>query len=937
MCSACLTPVYPMEKMVANKLILHSNCFCCKHCLKKLSIHNYSSLYGEFYCISHYQQLFKRKGNYDEGFGHAQHKDRWLQKTNGMDEPDAKLIAKNTKRQSRSFDGSRGETSSGVSAQQTRDPGSNSSADVKGKLKLSWPPDKKNTGVKYATTTAQKNHTPDVGKATMFSVSVSQHQQSDSKQLMISLGKDTEDKVKRLASSFMSRVKGRSKTTDMNLSDSLPSEKTKSGSVPTKATIFQDSRSSKVIISSSCIENGFSVTQKSTKITNYNSTAKRQEASTPSKAKKYVRFAPDVDVAQDDRSSQLCFGAGNEDWQKQDQGEQCQGNTFQNIEESSEKQDNLLSPELKNKQVESEATPESPESPEFGWHEKTIQTSNPLHDGEVESGHEISQTDDKDCNMILNGHEEQGDESLSENLKLTEPSIHEFVRQKEAPNKTEVDPGNSVKPHDSENPSPAEQMSREEGNNEKNESQYEKVELANEQENSAAVKTAGTKNNSVKQPERTRGKLGSWSKGKSPFSKLFISGGNEKTTAEPKDDKKAETKSRGLLGRLLQSSSEKTEDTKKVDKTSDIPQEHHDDKTPKDEQKPATEERQKESETSQVQHLEQETSPKTVYSQSVDHMDISISTEIGHSLTVVETILTSQAQMDVTPADNRESKVQSSEAEGLCVFDTGITDSKELPITEQSLNQMPDSSTNQLMDGFNIFGDNGASTPLIVQANNDDQRPNELVEAPESGERNNHLKQEPQEPLFMSEDVSADGFIALDTQTISYEDQDLFGMTDQLIVPDPAPVNQDESQAPSPSTFITNNQTAEQEAIFDIFSSDSILFTQPPAVNVSDQAGTHVSADIQPFTFPDDVFGITDISSSAGVFTAPTSSQDVSNSLTDFLALDSSSISAHTDPFDHKIFTSETQSFPSGSVESNTEQAANNGVTDNSWMDDLFG
>uniref|UniRef100_A0A8C3G2F8 LIM domain containing 2 n=1 Tax=Cyclopterus lumpus TaxID=8103 RepID=A0A8C3G2F8_CYCLU len=84
MCSACLTPVYPMEKMVANKLILHRNCFCCIHCQKKLSIHNYSSLYGEFYCISHYQQLFKRSGNYDEGFGHMQHKDRWLQKNKSV-------------------------------------------------------------------------------------------------------------------------------------------------------------------------------------------------------------------------------------------------------------------------------------------------------------------------------------------------------------------------------------------------------------------------------------------------------------------------------------------------------------------------------------------------------------------------------------------------------------------------------------------------------------------------------------------------------------------------------------------------------------------------------------------------------------------------------------------------------------------------------------
>ncbi|CDQ86143.1 unnamed protein product [Oncorhynchus mykiss] len=88
-CSACLTPVYPMEKMVANKLVLHNSCFCCKHCKKKLSIRNYSSLYGEFYCISHYDQLFKRKGNYDEGFGHKQHKDRWLPKPQEP-EPDNK-------------------------------------------------------------------------------------------------------------------------------------------------------------------------------------------------------------------------------------------------------------------------------------------------------------------------------------------------------------------------------------------------------------------------------------------------------------------------------------------------------------------------------------------------------------------------------------------------------------------------------------------------------------------------------------------------------------------------------------------------------------------------------------------------------------------------------------------------------------------------------
>ncbi|GLD54701.1 LIM domain and actin-binding protein 1-like isoform X5, partial [Lates japonicus] len=36
MCSACLKPVYPMEKIAADKYIFHKTCFCCKVCQKKL-------------------------------------------------------------------------------------------------------------------------------------------------------------------------------------------------------------------------------------------------------------------------------------------------------------------------------------------------------------------------------------------------------------------------------------------------------------------------------------------------------------------------------------------------------------------------------------------------------------------------------------------------------------------------------------------------------------------------------------------------------------------------------------------------------------------------------------------------------------------------------------------------------------------------------------
>ncbi|KAG7317638.1 hypothetical protein KOW79_018673, partial [Hemibagrus wyckioides] len=44
-------------------------------------LRTYTTLYGEFYCVFHFQQLFRKNGNYDEGFGHEQHKKRWTMST----------------------------------------------------------------------------------------------------------------------------------------------------------------------------------------------------------------------------------------------------------------------------------------------------------------------------------------------------------------------------------------------------------------------------------------------------------------------------------------------------------------------------------------------------------------------------------------------------------------------------------------------------------------------------------------------------------------------------------------------------------------------------------------------------------------------------------------------------------------------------------------
>lgn len=76
-CVSCLKTVYPLERLVANQNVYHSSCFRCSHCSTKLSLANYASLHNNVYCKPHFSQLFKTKGNYDEGFGHRPHRELW--------------------------------------------------------------------------------------------------------------------------------------------------------------------------------------------------------------------------------------------------------------------------------------------------------------------------------------------------------------------------------------------------------------------------------------------------------------------------------------------------------------------------------------------------------------------------------------------------------------------------------------------------------------------------------------------------------------------------------------------------------------------------------------------------------------------------------------------------------------------------------------------
>ncbi|KAJ4933848.1 hypothetical protein JOQ06_006657 [Pogonophryne albipinna] len=95
-CVTCLKTVYPLERLVANQHVYHSSCFRCSHCSTKLSLLNYASLHNNVYCKPHFSQLFKAKGNYDEGFGHRPHKELWESKVESAEtspQPKAKTLS----------------------------------------------------------------------------------------------------------------------------------------------------------------------------------------------------------------------------------------------------------------------------------------------------------------------------------------------------------------------------------------------------------------------------------------------------------------------------------------------------------------------------------------------------------------------------------------------------------------------------------------------------------------------------------------------------------------------------------------------------------------------------------------------------------------------------------------------------------------------------
>ncbi|KAF1742088.1 hypothetical protein MXB_3653 [Myxobolus squamalis] len=67
-CVKCSKRVYPLEKVVGPNEVFHKTCFKCHKCNCVLRISNFSPMKGKYYCKNHYTQIFKFKGNYNDGF-----------------------------------------------------------------------------------------------------------------------------------------------------------------------------------------------------------------------------------------------------------------------------------------------------------------------------------------------------------------------------------------------------------------------------------------------------------------------------------------------------------------------------------------------------------------------------------------------------------------------------------------------------------------------------------------------------------------------------------------------------------------------------------------------------------------------------------------------------------------------------------------------------
>ena len=85
-CPVCDKSVYLAEEVKAEGKSYHKSCFRCTTCTKIVKTTTFASYQGSVYCKNCFMKNFREKGNYDEGFGHTQHKSKWVKGATEADE-----------------------------------------------------------------------------------------------------------------------------------------------------------------------------------------------------------------------------------------------------------------------------------------------------------------------------------------------------------------------------------------------------------------------------------------------------------------------------------------------------------------------------------------------------------------------------------------------------------------------------------------------------------------------------------------------------------------------------------------------------------------------------------------------------------------------------------------------------------------------------------
>lgn len=917
---------------------------------------------------------------------------------------------------------------------------------------MSWPPEKKSgksSSAQQANVPIQRNKLSDKDRtAKLFSSPISGHH-TDTNKSKISVGAvKTLEREKRLSSSSISRVAERSKMAGFNSAEKLPSVETKPWTVSAKRALFQHSTpKTEVDFSSPHFGKGTSITSKlkiehtnltTPAIKSHNSTSDGKTAS-QSKSKKSVRFAPNVNAANqnDPLSSELRSEAENEDQSKHQSGQ----SEDHPVDMSKDGKDNStkmevehLSPEFRNKQLESGVIPNPYEyrglgkTTELTGRRVIVPASSAIEHVKMETSHNMPQTVNKDNVNTLKGLSESYDGNESKAVKEHGNSTldENIVTHQEPSKKLDIIAENTLNVFDPVDQNMMESQAENETTVKKsptnNENPIDMGSSVDEQETivgqNGSQKKGVERSNSLKgftgqQNDRSNVKKGSWSKGKSPLSMLFTSGGNEKTNkAEPTDKKKPEANPRGFLAKLFQSSEKRAEETKPG-----MQEERKEITSVQAEDKPVAgvKEEIEEEITGNITDNSLSTDPNPLNSMAVESETTELSPLIKSSVcditgdvltiegpisTAPEQILSVENTDYMNPFGIPETILQSSDAQGLSLIDTSMAVSDDMissvsaesiaKISEVSSNLTTEKRVDEILgDAFqeipdNIFGESFSPAPvepltMQMDTGNTVHQPNEMVEASELGGSNlgegmlfhlddNITKDFPNSlgqgisvntsgdstSVFslshdlLSADTSAAFLSVHDSQPLSAESEEILGMTGQLIVPDQAPITQ-ESQTSDPFYISATNQTMEQETHFDMFSSEGSIPARPPANHVFDQDGANASSDPKLPDIPDDIFGMSDISTSTDVFTV----QMNSNTFGDFLSLNSATIANPTtnDLFSDGIVatepemlatpaTSDTNVFMDtllGPVSSHIEQETMKPNTNNSWMDDLLG